>query len=60
MIEITPLRLGALDISIIAFYWDNSTGEQTVRLKVVPSAKDLERFDMDRAFISSHSSRMDT
>jgi hypothetical protein len=49
-IEITPLQLGALDVSVIAVYADNSTGEQTVRLNVVPSAKGLKRFDLDQGF----------
>ncbi|MDR3574276.1 MAG: hypothetical protein P4L50_10460 [Anaerolineaceae bacterium] len=49
-IEMTPLQLGALDVSVIALYADNSTGEQTVRLNVVPSAKGLKRFDLDQGF----------
>jgi pimeloyl-ACP methyl ester carboxylesterase len=49
-IELTPLQLGALDVSVVAVYGDNSTGEQSVRLNVVPSATGLKRFDLDQGF----------
>lgn len=49
-IEVIPLQLGQVTISVTAVYFDNSTAEQSVELNVVPSADGLKQFTVDQGF----------
>jgi hypothetical protein len=49
-IEIIPLKLGPVDVLIQTVYSDNVVVQQTVHLKVVPSAADLKKFVLNQGF----------
>ena len=49
-IEVWPLQLGEVGVSVTVLNADNSTGEQSVKLNVVPSATGLTQFAIDQGF----------
>ena len=53
-IEVAPLQLGELDVTVTTIYGDNSTGEQTVRLDVVPSGHSSRTVRFEPGFSCNH------
>ena len=49
-IEVRPLQLGEVYVSVSVLYADNSTGKQSVKLNVVPSEAGLTQFAVDQGF----------
>jgi pimeloyl-ACP methyl ester carboxylesterase len=49
-IEVIPLQLGDLTVSVTVVYADNSTAEQSAKLNVVPTATGMTQFAVDQGF----------
>jgi len=49
-IEITPSKLGPVDVLVQIVYADNTLARQTAHLNVVPSATGLKKFQLNQGF----------
>jgi pimeloyl-ACP methyl ester carboxylesterase len=49
-IEVRPLQLGEIEVVVTVLFADNSTGKQSVKVNVLPSAVGLTQFTADQGF----------